>query len=376
MGEAAISAHTVTMVRLAVVVVLWSIQPAHVAISLHASRRSELAKRRSNPLLNPFIASSPAMRMDNPQRERKGSGDVEPVILEPEPIDDGHTDPDHGGSRGESGSSSGELIVRERDEVARSRSDAFVDGLMMEIVEDETHESSDGSEDSSKIAVALPSTPTWAYSGVMKAVDVVRPERPSPSAPSLLAKAATVSAGSLAVAMLTIAPFVPWTLWAAVTLGAVAGAAWTRPWTKLKPPAHRAAPGRVAVSVDGLKGWLRAGSVSLQPGGPQAKWIEWDPLSHPRDLLLYWTPAGLKAESKEITGRLRTTAVFQVWARLDGFEARFSVDERFVDLASWLHRRQPVTSAAMDGLASSMSVAGLEPRVSSRGSQRGSTIAA
>lgn len=366
MGEAAISAHTVTMVRLAVVVALWSIQPAHVAISLHASRRSELAKRRSNPLLNPFIASSPAMRMDNPQR--KGSGDVEPVILEPEP--------DHGGSHGGSGSSSGELTVIEHGEAARSSSDAIVDGLMMEIVEDETHESSDGGGDSSKIALALPSTPTWAYSGVMKAMDVVRPERPVPSVPSLLAKAATVSAGSLAVAMLSISPFVPWTLWAAVTLGAAAGAVWTRPWTKLKPPAHRAAPGKVAVSVDGLMGWLRAGSVSLQPGGPQAKWIEWDPLSHPHDLLLYWTPAGLRAESKETAGRLRATAVFQVWARLDGFEARFSVDGRFVDLASWLHSRQPVTAAAMDGLTSSMSVAGLEPRVSSKGIQRGATIAA
>lgn len=375
MGEGAISAHTVTMVRLAVVVALWSIQPAHVTISLNASRRSELAKRRSNPLLNPFIASSPAMRMDNPQRKRQGSDSVKPVVLEPEPIDDGYTDPDHGGSRGER-SSSGELAAIERGAVARSRSDAIVDGLMMEIVEDETRESRDPSENSSKIALALPHTPEWAYSGVMKAVDVVRPERPSPSAPSLLAKAATVSTGSLAAAMLAISPFVPWTLWAAAVLGAAAGTAWTRPWTNLKPPAHRAAPGRVAVSVDGLMGWLRAGSVSLQPGGPQAKWIEWDPLSRPRDLLLYWTPAGLKAESKETTGRLRATAVFQVWARLDGFEARFSVDERFVDLASWLHSRQPVTAATMDGLASSMSVAGLEPRVSSRGIQRGATIAA
>lgn len=337
-----------------------------------------MAKRSTNPLLNPFIASSPAMRMNSPQRKRQGSDDGETVV-EPEPIDGVNADDEYGGSRGGSqGSSSRELAVIDRGAVARSRSDALVDSLMMEIVEDEIHESPANASngDSNKIALAMSTTPEWAYSGVLKATDVARPERPGPSAPSLLSKAATVSAGSLALAMLTISPFVPWTLWAAVTLGVVAVAAWTRPWTRLRPPAHHAAPGRVAVSVDGLTGWLRAEGVSLQPGGTRAKWIEWDPLGHPRDLLLYWTPAGLKPESKETADRLGATAVFQAWARLDGFEARFSVDERFVDLASWLHSRQPVTAAVMDGLASSMSVAGLEPRVSSRGSQRGATISA
>ena len=333
-----------------------------------------MAKRRSNPLLNPFIASSPAMRMSSPQRKRQGSDVDETVVLEPEPIDGVHAGHDQDGSRGGSGSTGRELTVIERGAAARSRSDAFVDELMMEIVEDETHEAPASSGDSSKIALALPLEPEWAYSGVLKAGDVARPERPGPSAPSLPSKASAVSAGSLAVAMLAIAPFVPWTLWAAVALGVVAVSAWTRPWTRLRPPAHHAAHGRVAVSVDGLMRWLRAGSVSLQPGGPRAKWIEWDPLGYPRDLLLYWTPAGLEAESKETAGRLRATAVFQVWARLDGLEARFSVDERFVDLASWLHSRQPVTAAVMDGLVSSMSVAGLEPRVSSRGVQHGAII--
>lgn len=330
-----------------------------------------MAKRTSNPLLNPFIASSPAMRMSSPQRKRQGS-DADEAVVEPEPIDGVHADPDGGSS-----STGRELAVIEHGTVARSRSDALVNELMMEIVEDETHESQHATNgDSSKIALALPLSPEWTYSGVLKAADVVRPERPGPSAPSLLSKAATVSAGSLALAMLFIFPFVPWTLWTAVALSAAAVAAWTRPWTMLRPPAHHAAPGRVAVSVDGLMGWLKAEDVSLQPGGPRVKWIEWDPLGHPRDLLLYWTPAGLKAESKETAVRLKATAVFQVWARLDGFEARFSVDERFVDMASWLHNRQPVTAALMDGLESSMSVAGLEPRVSSRGSQHGATISA
>lgn len=334
-----------------------------------------MANRSTNPLLNPFIASSPAMRMNSPQRKRQGSDDAdETVTLEPEPIDGVHADDERDGSRGGSQGSTGrEPAVIGRGAPARSRSDAIVDSLMMEIVEDYTNESEPASgEDPSKIA--LSPTPEWAYSGVLKAGDVARPERPRPSAPSLLAKAVTVGAGSLALSMLAVAPFLPWTLRAAVALAVVAVVAWTRPWTRLRPPAHHAARGRVAVSVDGLMEWLRAEGVNLQPGGPQAKWIEWDPLSQPRDLLLYWTPAGLETESEENADRLRSTAVFQVWARLDGFEARFSVDERFVDLASWLHSRQPVTAALMDGLVSSMSVAGLEPRVSSRGSLRGAII--
>lgn len=326
-------------------------------------------RRSSNPLLNPFIATSPSMRMNAPKR-RSPSDDDETVHAEPYP---GEDESDYARDHVEPAGTG--LVPHKSSKQCRqrSRSDSLVDELMMEI--DETYESTgDGSHAGSLIA--LPREPDWAYSGALQAGEAASTEHADRRTPSLASRTVAVSAGSLTVAMLAIAPFVTATLWAAGALAIVAGMALARPWAKMDLPAHKAGRGRVTISLDGLAGWLRAGRVSLQPGGPSARWLEWDPLGKPRDLLLYWTPADLKTDGRHTAQRLRETAVFQTWARLDGAKVWFSVDRRYADMAAWLSSQQPVTAPTMDGLASSMSVAGLEPRVSSRGSQTGATIIA
>ena len=328
-----------------------------------------MARRSSNPLLNPFIATSPSMRMNAPKR-RSPRDDDETAYAEPDRWEDGSGYArDHGEPTGT------ELVLHgsSADSSTRSRSDALVDELMMEI--DETHESTAGSSQTGSL-IALPPDPNWVYSGLLQAGEAAGDGHADRRTPSLASRTVAVSAGSLTVAMLAIAPFVTTTLWAAGALAIVTGIALARPWAKIDLPAHKAVRGRATVSLDGLAKWLRAGRVSLQPGGPSARWLEWNPLDKPRDLLLYWTPAGLKTDGKDTGKRLRETAAFQTWARLDGSHVKFSVDRRYADLTAWLRSQQPVTTATMDRLASSMSVAGLEPRVSSRGSQTGSTIVA
>lgn len=326
-------------------------------------------RRSSNPLLNPFIATSPSMRMNAPKR-RSPSDDDETVHAEPY---SGEDDSDYARAHVEPAGTG--LVLHEScsTSVSRSRSDSLVDELMIEI--DETYESTANNSQTGSL-IALPPEPDWVYSGALQAGETASPERADRRTPALALRIVAVSAGSLTVTMLAIAPFVTTTLWAAGALAIVTGMALARPWVKMVLPAHKAGRGRVTVSLDGLAKWLRAGRVSLQPGGPEARWLEWDPLGKPRDLLLYWTPTDLKTDGKDTAQRLRETAVFQVWARLDGAKVRFSVDRRYADLAAWLSSQQPVTTTTMDGLASSMSVAGLEPRVSSRGSQTGATIVA
>ena len=328
-----------------------------------------MVRRSSNPLLNPFIATSPSMRMNAPKR-RSPRDDDEIVYAEPDRRED------ESGYAHDHGEQAGTWLVLHESSAAsatRSRSDSLVDELMMEI--DETYESTASSSHTGSL-IALPPEPNWVYSGTLQAGEAAGNGRMARRTPSLASRTVAVSAGSLAVAMLAIAPFVTTTLWAAGALAIVTGIALARPWAKMNLPAHKAGRGRVTVSLDGLAKWLRAGRVSLQPGGPSARWLEWNPLGKPRDLLLYWTPAGLKTDGKGTEQRLRETATFQTWARLDGSHVKFSVDRRYADLASWLSSQQPVTTATMGRLASSMSVAGLEPRVSSRGSQTGSTIVA
>lgn len=310
-------------------------------------------KRQSNPLLNPFIATSPAMRMNNPRRKTAGSEDAVDVEV------------DEAQGR--------ELTVPDAPALVKSRSDEIVDSLMMEI--DESYEPTVEARGHSDL-IALPGSPRWMYSGRLKTDETASKDKhDADSSPTLLSKAMTVSAGSLAVALLAISPFVG-TLGAAVVSIVIALIAWTRPWAKISASVKKATAGRVIVSLAGLRSWLRAEAIALSPDDGDADWLEWDPLARSRDMLLYWRPASVQPDSKQTSLALHETAVFQVWAKIDGDHVMFSVDQRYIDLSRWLSEHKPATMQTVKGLSTAMVTSGLDPRVSSRGRQRHGVIEA